>query len=168
MNNQTAYCIECNCKQPYSISSTEVTTEVEGIQFSYVMKQAFCAICESPMYIPEINDENVRAQEAAYYQKAIDISKNGRPKVKLASERLSDFINNVAPLNPLQVSVNDRIYTVTFSDSWVKDGDFLIGEYGTGSTFEDACYDYINKISGKNLVFNPAGEREKRICVIVL
>lgn len=97
-----------------------------------------------------------------------DISQNDRSKVKLASERLTNFINNVAPLNPLEVSVYNGIYVVRFFDSWVKDGNFLVDVVGTGSTFEDACFDYINKIGGKNLVLNPNGEREKRVCVIVL
>ena len=43
---------------------------------------------------------------------------------------------------------------VNFQNSEIKDGMFLVGEYGRGQTFEEACENYIRQISGKTLFFN--------------
>lgn len=43
---------------------------------------------------------------------------------------------------------------VKFKDSEIKDGMFLISEYGVGQTLEEACEDYIRQISGQTLVFH--------------
>jgi hypothetical protein len=43
---------------------------------------------------------------------------------------------------------------VAFRDCNIKDGDFLVSEFGTGKTFEEAVNNYIEKISGKRLVFH--------------
>lgn len=48
---------------------------------------------------------------------------------------------------------------VAFAGVEVKDGYFLKGEYGAGTTFEDACTDYLKKISGKTLVYYDWGTR---------
>lgn len=85
-----------------------------------------------------------------------------------ASKRLIKFGNNVACLNELQVTLNcNDQFNVAFEDSFVKDGNVLIGEYGVGNTFESACEDYLNRITGKKLVFNPSNE-ERRVEVVIL
>lgn len=43
---------------------------------------------------------------------------------------------------------------VHFQDAEIKDGSFLVGEYGRGQTLEEACEDYIRQISGKTVVFH--------------
>ena len=58
---------------------------------------------------------------------------------------------------------NDFI-AVAFRDTEVKDGYFLKGEYGVGATFDDACTDYMEKISGKTLVYRDLdGERRENV-----
>ena len=85
-----------------------------------------------------------------------------------ASKRLIKFGHNVASLNELQVALNcNDQFIVEYDDSFVKDGIALIGEYGVGNTFESACEDYLNKITGKKLVFNPSDE-EQRVEVVIL
>lgn len=54
---------------------------------------------------------------------------------------------------------------VTYSDSDISDGVVRKGVFGVGATFEDACEDYLNKISGQKLVFGVGEDREE---VIVL
>lgn len=48
----------------------------------------------------------------------------------------------------------DGKIAVSFQCCEVKDGIFLISEFGTGSTFNEAVDDYLEKISGKQLVFH--------------
>ena len=55
---------------------------------------------------------------------------------------------------------------VKYQGAEVKDGAFLIGEYGTGIDFESACDDYLNKIRGKKLVFNACSNNRKEIMVL--
>lgn len=51
-----------------------------------------------------------------------------------------------------------EIYTgevcVSYKNCNVKDGNWLCGALGKGSTFEEACEDYLSKIRGETLVFN--------------
>lgn len=80
-----------------------------------------------------------------------------------ASKRLIKFGEHVAPLNPLRIGLNyqDQYY-VDYEDCYVKDGITLIGLYGVGDSIEDACEDYLEKIIGKILVFNPTGEDRRK------
>ena len=85
-----------------------------------------------------------------------------------ASKRLIKFEDNVASLNELQVTLNcNDQFNVEYEDSFVKDGIALIGVYGVGNTFESACEDYLNKITGKKLVFSPSDEK-RRVEVVIL
>lgn len=60
----------------------------------------------------------------------------------------------------------DGIICVEYEGAWISDGVALIGTFGRGRTFEEACEDYLAKISGKKLVFGRTdGEREE---VVVL
>ena len=65
-NEQTAFCIECGCKVPYSVTVTRETITVRGITFSYVEMTARCKNCGETLYIPEINDANVKAREEGF------------------------------------------------------------------------------------------------------
>lgn len=55
---------------------------------------------------------------------------------------------------------------VDYCDCGVKDGYFLRGITGRGDTFEEACEDYLNQITGKTLIFNPNTDSEKRVTVL--
>lgn len=69
-NRETAFCIECGCNVPYSVSSTRETVTVRGITFSYVETHAHCKQCGELLYVPDINDENVQSQEDGYRKAA--------------------------------------------------------------------------------------------------
>lgn len=56
---------------------------------------------------------------------------------------------------------------VTFHGGWVKDGIFLSGTSGKGKTFSEACEDYLKKIRGKTLVFNPHGGDYKEEIIVL-
>lgn len=55
---------------------------------------------------------------------------------------------------------------VTFQGGWVKDGLFLQGTSGRGKTFSEACEDYLKKMRGKTLVFNPNSDYKEEIIVL--
>ena len=39
---------------------------VRGTEFSYIENAAYCEVCGSEVYAPEINDQNVVSREEAY------------------------------------------------------------------------------------------------------
>lgn len=55
---------------------------------------------------------------------------------------------------------------VHFKDAEIKDGSFLVGDYGTGPILEDACNDYICKISGRTIVFHACTDDRKEVVFI--
>lgn len=66
----------------------------------------------------------------------------------------------------LEVFKNRLGVCVKYKGTEVKDGMFLISEYGIGADFESACDDYLNKIRGKKLVFNAHSNNRKEIMVL--
>lgn len=69
--------------------------------------------------------------------------------------------------HPLDVIKNiDNKYSVHYRDSYIKGNGVLYGKYGTGKTFEEACEDYLNIISGETLVFNAFDENRYEVTVL--
>ena len=66
----------------------------------------------------------------------------------------------------LEVFKNKSDVCVKYNGAEIKNGDFLIDTYGTGTNFESACDDYLNKIRGKRLVFNAYTINRKEIMVL--
>lgn len=66
LKRPTAYCIECGCERPYDVTSCREEMTVRGVTFSAVLMYAHCQECGELVYVPEINDENVRSREAEY------------------------------------------------------------------------------------------------------
>lgn len=65
----TAFCTECRDFTEYTVRLSPSLAAVRGtkfIHFVYIRKSAICAKCGKEVYVPEINDENVEAREAAY------------------------------------------------------------------------------------------------------
>lgn len=55
---------------------------------------------------------------------------------------------------------------VNYENCMVKDGIFLVGEYGKGDCFYTACNDYCDKISGKTLVFDDMSDSREEVRVL--
>ena len=77
-----------------------------------------------------------------------------------ASERLLRTENSLVVFK----MINGKI-GVHFENCEVKDGCFLIGTFGRGSTFEEACEDYLERIQGQTLVFNVFGNRKEVVLI---
>lgn len=66
IENTTAFCTNCACHRQYALTSSKSKNEVRGTSFEYVEHIAHCTECGKELYIAEINDANVQAQEDAY------------------------------------------------------------------------------------------------------
>lgn len=66
----------------------------------------------------------------------------------------------------LDVFRNKHGICVAYKGAEVKDGCFLISDYGTGVDFETACDDYLSKIRGKKLVFNAFSSNRREVVVL--
>ena len=55
---------------------------------------------------------------------------------------------------------------VSFDHAEVKKGTFLVGTFGSGTTLEEACEDYIHQISGKTIVFHAYTDNRKEVTFI--
>lgn len=55
---------------------------------------------------------------------------------------------------------------VSFSGCEIKDGDFLVSAFGTGKTFEEAADNYMDKISGKRLIFGAYTNHRREVVVL--
>ena len=61
---------------------------------------------------------------------------------------------------------SQKVVCVAYQKCEVKDGVALSSFFGEGLTFEDACEDYLRKISGKTLVFDACTDKRKEIIVL--
>ena len=64
-------------------------------------------------------------------------------------------------------NVNNN-FVVHFDHCCVYNNPGALGEFGIGTTINDAVKDYINKISGKRLVFNYGTSSERFAKFIIL
>ena len=69
-NNKATFCTHCGCDVSYSLDSTRESVMVRGLEFSYVEMHAYCNECGNQVYVPDVNDENVRAREEGYRKAA--------------------------------------------------------------------------------------------------
>jgi hypothetical protein len=80
-----------------------------------------------------------------------------------------DAVNRLLNLEFHQLSVfraADGIICVKYEGAWISDGVALTGTVGRGRTFEEACEDYLGKISGKKLVFERTGGKREEVVVL--
>ena len=75
-----------------------------------------------------------------------------------ASEKLLKLENH-----QLEVFKNRLGICVCYQGGDILDYPYRKGEYGTGNSFEEACEDYLNKISGKKIIFGYGENREEII-----
>lgn len=79
-----------------------------------------------------------------------------------ASDRLLNF-----EFHRLEVwRTNKNDVCVAFQKCEVKDCAVFASVFGEGLTFEEACEDYLRKISGKTLVFYSCTGKRKEVIVL--
>ena len=64
--NNIAYCTVIHDKNKYKVVPRRVEMTVRGTEFSYIENAAYCEVCGSEVYVPEINDQNVVLREEVY------------------------------------------------------------------------------------------------------
>lgn len=79
-----------------------------------------------------------------------------------ASEKLLNLEGRMLSVGK---NINGKVY-VHYERCYVKDWCFLIGSYGTGNNFEEACEDYLSKIKGKTIVFNAESSNREEVKVL--
>lgn len=66
----TTFCLNCGCVRTFEKSVVRAETEVRGLKFSFIETNAICAECGTPVYVPELNDENAEERKKAYRKAA--------------------------------------------------------------------------------------------------
>ena len=61
MNENIDFCEVCLDDKHYIVKEEEKIDYARGKEIKYIRKQAYCTECNSPMYIPQITDENLEA-----------------------------------------------------------------------------------------------------------
>lgn len=61
-----AFCLKGGCKTTFRKIVSRAEAEVRGIKFSFVEVNPICVECGAPVYVSDVNDENVQARENAY------------------------------------------------------------------------------------------------------
>ncbi len=62
--------------------------------------------------------------------------------------------------------LSDGVVCVAYMGADVKEGNVLKGVFGSGGTFEGACYDYLERIRGTTLVFNACSDQRREVTVL--
>lgn len=62
----TEYCVNCGEPREYEVETRPAKGKYRKINYEFVEKVAICKTCGALMYVPELNDANAEAAEAAY------------------------------------------------------------------------------------------------------
>lgn len=66
MKRDYAFCEECRDEVEYTIIERNMTGMVKGTEYPYTGKEAHCVNCGALIYVPEINDYNLKALYDVY------------------------------------------------------------------------------------------------------
>ncbi len=61
------YCTTCNKRVDYRLESSVRDLEHKGVPFSFLETRARCVECGNLVYVPGVNDCNVKERHKAYY-----------------------------------------------------------------------------------------------------
>ena len=153
----------------------DVNAEIEKAEREYALDRA-----AELKYgkLPELKKQLEEAEKSPHKENVLlrdkvteeEISKivsrwTGIPVSKLVEGEKEKLLNLENRMLKVGKNINGKIY-VHYERCDVKDGCFLIGTYGTGVDFESACEDYLNKISGKTIVFNAESSNCEEVRVL--
>ena len=74
MNNRIVFCPECRQDLRFSIREKPDSAELKGEVYKFISKAAYCENCGTEVYVPEIEDENLKLLYDAYRKKQDIIS----------------------------------------------------------------------------------------------
>lgn len=61
MNDKKVFCAECRNDVNYTIKNLQIKGTLKGETYTYFGKMAYCANCNSEIYVEEVNDHNLKA-----------------------------------------------------------------------------------------------------------
>lgn len=67
--NRVVFCPECRQDVRFMIREKHDSAELKGEIYEFISKVAYCDDCEAEVYVPEIEDENLKALYDAYRQR---------------------------------------------------------------------------------------------------
>lgn len=70
MNNNKTFCEECRKDVEYKVEKVIINARLKNKMFDYVGNKAICAECGHEVYVPYIEDENLKALCYTYLQKS--------------------------------------------------------------------------------------------------
>lgn len=66
MTRNLIFCEECRDDVEYTITEVQMIGKIKGIEYHYIGKEARCVKCNTSVYVPEINDYNLKALYEVY------------------------------------------------------------------------------------------------------
>jgi len=69
MMNRIVFCPECRQDVKFSVKENVDSAELKGEAYDFTSKTAYCDECGAEVYVPEIEDENLKALYDVYRQK---------------------------------------------------------------------------------------------------
>ena len=69
MSENLVFCEECRDDVEYTVMEAEMVGTIKGTEYHYIGKEARCTVCGNRVYVPEINDSNLKALYDVYRQK---------------------------------------------------------------------------------------------------
>ncbi len=66
MTRNLIFCEECRDDVEYTIIEVPMIGKIKGIEYHYIGKEARCVKCNTSVYVPEINDYNLKALYEVY------------------------------------------------------------------------------------------------------
>lgn len=69
MTRDLVFCEECRNDVAYTVKEQPMVGKIKGVEYHYLGKEARCADCGTLIYVPEINDLNLKALYDVYRQK---------------------------------------------------------------------------------------------------
>lgn len=66
MNKNLVFCEDCRNDVSYTTVTVPMTGTIKGVEYHYTGKEAHCIDCDALVYVPEINDYNLKALYDVY------------------------------------------------------------------------------------------------------
>jgi len=63
------YCYHCDNDVEYTVREEEISDNLRGVQINFIAQVAYCNECGNEIYIPELDDENIKKANAEYRKK---------------------------------------------------------------------------------------------------
>lgn len=68
MIRNLVFCEECRNDEEYTVAEVPMVGTIKGVEYHYTGKEARCVYCHARVYVPEINDFNLKALYDVYRQ----------------------------------------------------------------------------------------------------